>query len=257
MVRAFGVKKFMDNSITVILNGYRRPNFLEEQYNAVLKQTIQPNDIFFYQNFYPETYDKFPKFIIDNCVSTICNKNLGVWSRFSYALNAKTKYVCIIDDDTIPGSKWLENCLNTIQVNKGLLGTRGIIFENQYSYYHSQYGFKGIGWETQNEETVHVDIVGHSWFFEREWLSAYWSEMPPTQFFYAGEDMHFSYVIQKHYGLKTYVPPHPSNDKEMWGSLKASEYGNTPGATSHFALSEMYDYLNYIVSKGFKTINYI
>jgi GT2 family glycosyltransferase len=243
----------MDKSITVILNGYRRHNYLEEQYNSIIKQTIQPDNIFMWQNFHSETHDKFPQPVIDNCVSAICNRNLGVWSRFAYALNSRTKYVCIFDDDTIPGSKWLENCLDTIQTHRGLLGARGIIFENPNSYHHTY----GVGWETENEEPVQVDIVGHCWFFEREWLSAYWSEMPPLEFFYAGEDMHFSYAIQKHYGLKTYVPPHPKNNKEMWGSLKAIEYGDGSEATCKFAIPEMYRYLNYIASKGFKIINQV
>ena len=243
----------MDNSISVILNAYRRDANLEEQFKAIANQTVQPKNILIWQNFHPETYNKFPENIKDNCITSVCNTNLGVWARFAYALNAKTKYICIFDDDTIPGSKWLENCLNTIQTHRGLLGTRGIIFQNQYSYAHTH----GIGWETANEETVRVDIVGHCWFFEREWLSAYWSEMPPAEFFYAGEDMHFSYAIQKHYGLNTYVPPHPKNDKEMWGSLKAMEYGNGKEATANFAIPEMYQYLNHIVNKGFKVINQV
>jgi hypothetical protein len=40
-------------------------------------------------------------------------------------------------------------------------------------------------------------------------------------------------MIQKHLGLKTYVPPHPPNDKEMWGSLKGSEYGGKNSLWMH------------------------
>lgn len=241
----------MSNDITAIINGFRRFSTLEEQYNSIANQTIKPKEILFWQNHHPETFDKFSTKIIQNCKSAICNQNFGVWARFAYALNAKTKYICIFDDDTIPGIKWFENCLSTINSHRGLLGTRGIIFPNKNSYHHSN----GIGWETANKDTVKVDIVGHCWFFEREWLSAYWAEMPPLEYFYAGEDMHFSYAIQKHYNLNTYVPPHPAEDKRLWGSLKAVEYGNGKEATANFAIPEMYKYLNYIVGKGFKTIN--
>jgi hypothetical protein len=55
--------------------------------------------------------DEFPnRMVIENTTSAFCNRNLGVWSRFAYALNAKTKYVCVFDDDTIPGNNWLKNC---------------------------------------------------------------------------------------------------------------------------------------------------
>ena len=43
----------------------------------------------------------------------LSNYNYGVWARFAYALNARTDYVCVLDDDTIPGNRWLGNCLNT------------------------------------------------------------------------------------------------------------------------------------------------
>ncbi|GAB4340695.1 MAG: hypothetical protein Fur0042_01580 [Cyanophyceae cyanobacterium] len=40
-----------------------------------------------------------------------------------------------------------------------------------------------------------------------------------------GEDMHFSYTLQKYLGIRTYVPPHPVNVPDLWGSLKGYEFG--------------------------------
>ena len=77
----------------------------------------------------------------------------------------------------------------------------------------------------QNEIPIKVDLVGHSWFFKKEWLSYMVRELPDPKYNTCGEDMHFSYMLQKYLNIKTYVPPHPHNDKEMWGSLKGSEYG--------------------------------
>lgn len=240
----------MNNDITVILNGYRRPDYLKEQYESVANQTVQPKNIFFFNNYYPETFDKFDQDVISKCISTRSNANFGVWGRFAHALNARTKYVCIFDDDTIPGKKWLENCLETSKTHRGLLGTRGLIFHNKFNYWENDY----FGWQSQNEEPIHVDILGHCWFFEREWLTAYWRELPPEEFFFAGEDMHFSYTIQKYLGINTYVPPHPKDDKEMWGSLKAVEYGSDKEATCTYAGGHIGAYYNYIMSKGFKII---
>jgi hypothetical protein len=67
--------------------------------------------------------------------------------------------------------------------------------------------------------------VGHSWFFKKEWLSDYWRELPDPKYDICGEDMHFSYMLQKYKNLPTFVPPHPKDDMEMWGSIKGSEYG--------------------------------
>ena len=80
--------------------------------------------------------EKFPKDVIENCTSAFCNKNLGVWARFAYAINADTEYICVFDDDTIPGKKWFENCLETMKTHRGLLGCRGVrMTGDDYSSY--------------------------------------------------------------------------------------------------------------------------
>ena len=38
------------SEITVILNGYKRPQFLKEQIESVKNQTVQPKEIMFWQN---------------------------------------------------------------------------------------------------------------------------------------------------------------------------------------------------------------
>jgi GT2 family glycosyltransferase len=109
------------NDITVILNGYKRPQFLQEQINAIQNQTVKPREIMLWQN----NTEGFDQNITNSITTAASNKNLGVWARFAYALNAKTEYICIFDDDTIPGSKWFENCLETMKTHEGLLGTIG------------------------------------------------------------------------------------------------------------------------------------
>ena len=68
-----------------------------------------------------------------------------------------------------------------------------------------------------------------------------------------GEDIHFSHMIQKYTDLKTYVPPHPSDDTSLWSSLKAVQYGGDQHATANITLGtgEMRDYLKHCVSNGF------
>jgi hypothetical protein len=235
--------------ITVILNGYKRPQFLKEQIDSILNQTIKPKEIMLWQN----NNEGFDLNLTKNLTTAVSNKNLGVWARFAFALNAKTEYICIFDDDTIPGSRWLENCLTTIKTHKGLLGTIGLIYQNKNNYLpHIRYG-----WDNNNEGTVKVDIVGHSWFFKREWLSTYWRELPPDGFDYVGEDMHFSYMIQKYLNLNTYVPPHPRNNPEMWGSLKGWAMGTEKNGLSLVPtnIHKMNEYYKLLINKGFKIIN--
>jgi hypothetical protein len=235
--------------ITVILNGFKRPQFLKEQVDAIKNQTIKPKEIMLWQN----NSDGFDKDLTDTLITATCNNNLGVWARFAYALNAKTEYICIFDDDTIPGDMWFENCLETMKTYEGLLGTIGLIYDTPHGYRpNTRYGWADIN----NSETIMVDIVGHAWFFKREWLSAFWRELPPVGIEVVGEDMHFSFMIQKYLGLNTYVPPHPKDDKEMWGSTKGWELGTEANALSfvpkNIQLMEVYH--ADLVSRGFKLI---
>jgi hypothetical protein len=241
----------MEDSISVILSGYKRFHTLPEQFNAIKNQTIKPNEILFWQN-YPGYATNFDFSVLKQVKHTNSNENFGVWARFAHALNCKSKYICIFDDDTIPGTKWLENCLKSYKEKPGLYGTIGLIYKSPETYM----GAQRVGWDgINNEETMEVDIVGHAWFFEREMLSDFWRELPDFEDFYVGEDMHFSHMIQKYTNLKTYVPPHPIGDKEMWGSFKGFEYGGDGAATANFAVPMMDEFFKKIITKGFKIIN--
>ena len=213
--------------ITVILNGYKRGNQLNEQYEALMNQTIKPDEILVWYN--NPGNDDLNYDIGTKVPVAYCNYNFGVWARFAYAFIAKNPYVCIFDDDTIPGSRWLENCVNTMKTHEGLLGTIGLLYLNPLPPEHSSYyeHYIRFGWATngQSDVPVQVDLVGHSWFFKKEWLSYMWREIPDPKYNTCGEDMHFSYMLQKYANIPTYVPPHPRDDKSLWGSLKGAEYG--------------------------------
>ena len=242
------VKNDTDKTIAVVLNAFKRTNYLELQLDAIENQTIKPSQIYVWQN----AGGNIPEHLKDRFILAECSENLGVWARFAYALNIDADYICIFDDDTIPGSRWFENCLDTIKEHDGLLGTRGLRYMSPKRYHP----FEHYGWGNPNEETIQVDIVGHAWFFKREHLAIFWSEMPPKDASkIAGEDIHFSYMLQK-CGLATYVPPHPKDDTGLWGSLP--QYGKKIGtdenaiSSDQTALSRFDIALQYYTSKGFK-----
>lgn len=217
-------------TITAVLNGYRRPDNIKLQLDALRAQTVQPAEIMLWQNA-PGVHNNNPTSYGDDVRAASASVNFGVWARFAYALNARSTYVCVFDDDTIPGSTWFENCLATMAKREALLGTIGILYSDprppsstECSYYETQVK---IGWyDSGNRDVpIDVDLVGHAWFFKRKWLSTFWRELPDTDMNLCGEDMHFSYMLQKYLGVPTVVPPHPHDKREMWGSTMG-EMGN-------------------------------
>jgi hypothetical protein len=241
--------------ITVILNLYKRPHTLLEQITAIRAQTVQPRKIMLWVNQAEDV--KIPKEVAsDKSIHIIySSQNTGVWGRFTAGILAETEYVCVFDDDTIPGRRWFENCVKTMSVTPGLLGTVGLIFAKGDKYIC---GPPRVGWPGPNRETTRVDIVGHSWFFKREWLSALFSEMPKwPDMFLAGEDIAFSAGLQK-IGVPTYVPPHPPGEEELYGSIPTTawKYGTENVAISIFNIAyTRFDMaLKHYISRGFKTI---
>ena len=209
------------NSIAAILNLYKRPHVLKQQYEALMNQTVPPNEILIWRN-KGSDLSEFDSEILSKCKFANSNENWGVWSRYAYALNSRSSYVAIFDDDTIPAPKWFENCLKLQEEEKCILGSIGLRF-----YDLSYYNYERFGWANPNDNKVEVDIVGHSSFFPRECLGCFWCEAQVPDHLLSGEDIHLSYAAQKYFKMKTYAAPHPVSDTSIWGSLpkEAIKYG--------------------------------
>ena len=103
------------DTVTFVLNTWQRPHTLKEQLDALSEQTIKPSELMVWQN--QPTDPKNAFHLQDNTGSIKIshnNYNYGVWARFAFALNAKSDYICLLDDDTIPGIRWTENCISSI-----------------------------------------------------------------------------------------------------------------------------------------------
>ena len=211
--------------ITVVLNAYRRPYNLKMQVDALRNQTAPPKQIWLWVNAHEdnEGFD-FTSLGVDRIFHN--DHNWKFYGRFAACLLADTEYIALYDDDTVPGSRWHENCLNTMTAQEGILGTAGVILNGNKYIQHDR-----CGWPTQNSEITEVDLVGHGWFFKRDWLQYLWKDKPTT--WDNGEDIQFSYMCKVHGDIPTYCPPHPPDDKEMHGSILGNELGIDSKATSN------------------------
>lgn len=201
-----------EDGITVILNMYGRPEYLYSQVEAIKSQSAPANEIWIWSN-------KSEKPQYD--VSALCdrfivsNYNWKFFGRFAMALMAQTKYVALFDDDVLPCRRWLENCLHTAKQpqTNGILGGSGVHLPLAGGYGPNT----RFGWHGPHNDTVQeVDLVGHAWFMEKKFLLPMWREEPFS--FDNGEDIHLSYTAQKYGGIKTFVPPHPINEPDLWSS---------------------------------------
>lgn len=244
------------NSISIILNVYKRPHILEKQIDAIKNQSININseNIHIWYN-KSDVEQKFPN---DKEIKTYsCNWNTKFFGRFTIPLLLKTPYIAMFDDDTIPHKDWLTNCLETINKpeTNGILGGSGVIL-HQKSYKP----FTKVGWNgVHSNNTERVDLVGHAWFFRQEWSKYLWYEKPFT--WDNGEDIMFSYLAQKYGNINTFVPPHPENNKDLWSSdfQLGVQIGNDENASwiknSHYG--ERDNVCIHCINNGWKTVNNI
>jgi GT2 family glycosyltransferase len=255
------------NSVVAVLSIYRRTQYFEEQLNSILGQTIVPKEIFIWVNYHEDNLE-----FVDNDLYPLLNKydykgfrvikndfNWKFHGRFSIAQMAQSEYVCVLDDDTIPGNGWFENCIKSMRIKNGLMGCIGEIYyltpENHVHMHKTE------GWRSNNQTIKRVDVVGHSWFFRKEWLKFLWMEEPVT--WDVCEDIQFSYCLQKYGGIYSYVPPQPIEDIDLCGSSKGYEYGGDEVASYILFMDEWRGldslrfkvYNEYIFQRGMELIH--
>ena len=219
--------------VSVVLSAYKKPEALPLQLAAIENQTLKPREILLFQDGINDGYTiTFKSELLErfNAVS-VSPENKGVWERFRFAMQASSEYVCIFDDDTIPGKSWLENCHYNSQFQPGIYGTIGVIVYDPQVYPRS---CLKVGWHSTSSRTARVDFVGHSWFLQHEYLRFMFEDTEKYQSLkYVGEDMCLSFKSLQH-GVKTFVPPHPYNNFDLWGSIPeyGEKYGNDRNAVS-------------------------
>lgn len=238
------------SKVSAIINLYKRQDTCKEIYQSLVSQTYPISQIYVWVNGQIGEEDrKRLREAMPLARFVYCDENMGVWARFAFGLNMRTEYSVVFDDDTVPGLRWVENCMHNMLTEEALYGTVGLVYNKPLFYMNH----KRVGWPAPNRETRVVDIVGHSWFFKTDWLRQYWYHTDDIDgITFCGEDMHFSYALQS-IGIKTAVPPHPIEEKELWGSLKGFEAGTGEEAISISGKGSMMDIpLKRLVERGFR-----
>lgn len=241
-------------TVTVVLNGFRRQKTLRQQIAAFKNQSF-PVEKIMYWNLKSDNPEFQPdyEFLKEQGIEYAeTSHDYGTWGRFTFALNSKSDFICMYDDDIIPGSRYIENCVTTFEKSPGLLGTMGsVIVENTGQWI--QYGWRDIN----NDAPVEVMYLYQTHFFPKEVLQAFWAEIPDWDLVsqrHLGEDVHIAYVAQKYFNLPAKIVPHPKDDKSLWGNIIGDEYGEDEYAIHLSPIQpSMITHLNQMIhSYGFK-----
>ena len=223
------MKKANQPAVTVVLTIFDRLDYFDEQLAAINAQSV-PADIWVdYTVLRPEELNKVLERYPQLKFSIRWNQNLKYHGRFNYALNADTPYIFICDDDIIPGPKYFEHCIATLkETGDALLTAYGVILDPDEHGYNPA---RKEGYKSMNKAPLKVDMAGQSMFFPTKLLKYLNQEPPLTR--ENGEDLHFSYMLQKYAGVPVIVPAHLPNEPDKWGCdpIKGELYGEDDKAT--------------------------
>lgn len=233
--------------ITAVLNVFKRQQNLTKQISAIQSQSVKPDKLVIWRNDQGEKLDLKPQIPF---VVVQSSENLGVWARFTICREFKSSHYYILDDDTIPGKFWLENCLKNYESVPGVYASHGFIFKRPEINESTFRQRDQIGARRRFIKTMPVDWPGHSWFFDRETLLEA-LKIETCGCIIAGEDAHLAFTSQQ-MGRGSFVPAHGQN-RDTWGSTKI-ELGEDKAAAWRIQgqTKNMVNCINYYQSLGWK-----
>ena len=157
---------FNQYNIVAILTAYKR-DYFKEQINSLINQTMKPEKIIIFNN--GELDLNYLKGMYGPIVSIInSDLNTKFWGRFAIANLLNSTYILMLDDDTIPGSQWIDNCLRLCEDKNCIVTGNGRSIDNMIS----------LGDSGRVDEDTKVGFGGHSWFYKKEWLQYFITEKP-------------------------------------------------------------------------------
>jgi hypothetical protein len=183
---------FNQYNIVAILTAYKR-DYFKEQINSLINQTMKPEKIIIFNN--GELDLNYLKGMYGPIVSIInSDLNTKFWGRFAIANLLNSTYILMLDDDTIPGSQWIDNCLRLCEDKNCIVTGNGRSIDNMIS----------LGDSGRVDEDTKVGFGGHSWFYKKEWLQYFITEKPLN--YDTGEDITFSALCKLKGNIDTWIP---------------------------------------------------
>lgn len=215
------------SNITVIVNVWKR-NSCEEIMQRIESQTVrdQISEIIVWQNeSHVDLSATREKYNFTHVHSV--NKNWKFHARFTLPLVVNTDYCVVIDDDTLPNEKYLEEC---IRISKSG-DDKVIICANGRDILSKSNPVMQKGYESEDlRATTEVDFGGHSWFFKTEIINMMWREN--SRLFDSGEDIELCASASVFGGVKTVALGSEDlrcaadSDRNRFGHLHASSVAN-------------------------------
>ena len=156
---------------------------------------------------------------------------LKYFGRFQLALQCRTKYLVVFDDDCIPQARYFETAMHTINTAeyRGILGSKGTAAVVANVFY---------GAMSKTSQIIEADVVGGSWFMEAEWAKLMFHDKIHS--WNTAEDFHLCANARKYANVRSFVMPVDGKDSSTHSfagdymdiSMRGDTTGRVPGTES-------------------------
>lgn len=201
-----------------VITMYKRQDYLAEQLFAIKNQSIPPKQIVVIQN---ENHMEIDKFLLEKYEVKLIRSSINsLYFRWIVGYLLDANYICVFDDDVIPGSRWIESCIYSCEKYNALIGPSG----RRAAPFNEDRAWKSI--ENLSKDTYELcDWVCNSYFFKKDWIK-YITQYPRyenTQKTF--DDIQLATSLKMCGGVNTIVPPQ-SDKKSEWNGHIKREYGH-------------------------------
>ncbi|WP_447529196.1 hypothetical protein [Vreelandella sp. TE19] len=207
-----------DTGWTAIITLYKRQDYLPEQLMAIKNQSIPPDSIIIIQN---ENHIEIDPFIIQKFNLKVIRSDINsLYFRWIVGYLVDSCYVCVFDDDVIPGSRWIESCFAASRKFNALVGPSG----RRAAPKKKEKAWKSI--ENLSVNTYEFcDWVCNSYFFKKEWIKyvVEASRYGNTQKTF--DDIQLATTLKMYGDINTVVPPQVDKKSIFNGHIRR-EYGH-------------------------------
>jgi hypothetical protein len=218
--------------VTAILNVWNRHTICR-QLDALLGQTAPPAHIWvcvFGPSYLFEAAGAAVSSYNDSRIVLLRSRhNLKYYGRFQMAMLAPTPYFHVIDDDMIPGRRYVEALLHVSRLRPArrmLLGSIGWLLPPPqpglaFGSYRSTLNDSGglyvpdLAYGIRVDRLLEVDYLCSMWFGQTRWLRQLWRQRPLT--LATAEDFHLSHMLRTHLRVDSFVMPTSEGQPETWG----------------------------------------
>ena len=246
----------VNNEYSVIIGVYDGIENINLILESLYNQTHKPKEIFIWVNKNQnKNFDKNDlNYPVDNII--ISEKNGGCYYRFVAGYLTESKYLLVLDDDIVPGKKFVEKCMNFLIENPNtMIGSRGIKLNSNIYGDCTPIGAYDTTSINGRHDLTEVDLIGHAFFIEKKHLK-YLLDVDKPYIWSNGEDIQLG-ALSSFDNVRKYVIDQDISKPEGIGStMKHLGCTKTRLSSSdpHKHIKDRNDVVSYWIGKGWKPL---